>query len=142
MIVVDTSVWVAALRSGTSREAVVLGELLQADEVALPTPARTELFSGASVADYAKLRRSLSALPLVVPGEETWKIVDGWVAEAVVRGQRFGFGDLVIGALAKDIGALVWSLDADFTRLERLKFVELYDPPDNAARDAGRRRSL
>jgi predicted nucleic acid-binding protein len=133
MIVVDTSVWVAALRSSRSREAEVLTGLLDADEVALPIPVRTELLSGTSTADYPKLRRALSALPVVVPGEDTWKTVDAWVEQGIGRGQRFGYGDLVVGALARDIGALVWSLDADFARLERMKFVELYDPPRGAA---------
>ena len=133
MIVVDTSVWVAALRSEKSREAAVLKGLLEADEVALPTPVRTEILGGASTSDYPKLKRSLSGLPLVVPGDETWDTVDRWIEQCVARGQRFGFGDLVIGALANGMGALVWSLDADFARLERLKFVQLYDPPDRVS---------
>jgi predicted nucleic acid-binding protein len=133
VIVVDTSVWIAALRSAKNREAVVLGSLLDADEVALPTPVRTELLGGASTSDYPKLKRGLSGLPLVVPDEETWMTVDGWVEQCVARGQRFGFGDLVIGALASNLGATVWSLDADFARLERMKFVELYDPPDRVS---------
>jgi len=41
--------------------------------------------------------------------------------------------DLVIGALANGMGALVWSLDADFARLEKMKLVELYDPPDRVS---------
>jgi predicted nucleic acid-binding protein len=126
-------VWVAALRSAKSHEAAALTSLLDADEVALPTPVRLELLSGASAADYPKLRRALSALPMVVPGEDTWRTVDGWVEQASARGHRFGFGDLVIGALARDLGALVWSLDADFERLEQLKFVERFDPPRGAS---------
>jgi predicted nucleic acid-binding protein len=37
-----------------------------------------------------------------------------------------GITDLLIGALAHEIGALVWSLDADFRRLQRLRLVQLY----------------
>jgi predicted nucleic acid-binding protein len=47
---------------------------------------------------------------------------------AGASGQRFGFGDLLIGALAKETESLVWSLDADFERMSGLGFVDLYQP--------------
>jgi predicted nucleic acid-binding protein len=127
VIVVDTSVWIEALRAA-GREATHLSELLESDEVVLAIPVRLELLSGASKHDFPRLRRNLSALPLAVPTEETWAVLDGWVERAARAGQRFGIGDLLVGALAHEIGALVWSLDSDFARMQRLKFVELYDP--------------
>lgn len=127
MIVVDTSVWVAALRSASSAEATGLAALLDSDDVALPVPVRFELCSGASPADRRRLRRSLSALPVLYPTDETWQLVDHWIDRAGDRGERFGFGDLLIGALASEAGALIWSLDRDFERLRRLKLVELYE---------------
>lgn len=126
MIVVDTSVWIAALRSSSSPEAPTLAALLDADEVALPVPVRLELLSGARKSDRIALRRALSALPVLYPGEHTWELLDAWVERAADSGQRFGVGDLLIGALAAESGALVWSLDADFARLERLNLVQLY----------------
>ena len=128
MIVVDTSIWVAALRSLDGSEAAVLMQLLDEDEVGLPVPVRLELLGGASRPDRPRLRKSLSALPLLYPGEDTWSLVDQWVELAAQAGQRFGVGDLLIGALAAEAGGLVWSLDADFARMRRLKLVELYEP--------------
>jgi predicted nucleic acid-binding protein len=128
MIVVDTSVWIAALRSARSPEAAALGALLDADEVALAAPVRVEILSGASRRDRVALRRALSALPVLYPTEGTWSLIDQWVDRAGDARQRFGFGDLLIGALARDAGALVWSLDADFDRLNRLGLVDLYEP--------------
>jgi predicted nucleic acid-binding protein len=128
VIVVDTSIWVDALRSASSPLAPVLRRLLDDDEVALAIPVRIELLSGASSADRPRLRRALSALPLVYPTEATWPIIDDWIDRAGRSGQRFGFGDLLIGALASELGALVWSLDADFARMSRLRFVEVYEP--------------
>jgi predicted nucleic acid-binding protein len=55
-------------------------------------------------------------------------VADRWAVEGAERGQSFGVGDLLIGAIARESGALVWSLDRDFERMTRLKFVDLYEP--------------
>ena len=128
MIVVDTSVWVAALRKATSREAAVLASLLDADEVALAVPVRIELLSGASAHDRPRLRRVLSALPVLYPTPDTWTLVDGWIDRAARAGERYGFADLLIGALTREAGALLWSLDGDFARMESVKLIERYVP--------------
>ncbi|MFI5178120.1 MAG: PIN domain-containing protein [Vicinamibacterales bacterium] len=128
MIVVDTSVWIAALRKSASPEARTLSGLLEADEVALPVAVRVELMSGASNADRSALRRALSALPILYPTDETWPLIDRWVERAHRSGWHFGVGDLLIAAMAHEAGALLWSLDADFERLARLKFVQRYVP--------------
>jgi predicted nucleic acid-binding protein len=128
VIIVDTSIWVATLRSPSSPHGPVLRRLLDEDEVALAIPVRIELLSGAGAADRPRLRRALSALPMVYPTETTWSTVDDWIERAGRAGQRFGFGDLLIAALANDLGALVWSLDDDFERMSRLRFVEVYEP--------------
>ena len=126
MIAVDTSVWVSALRDARSDDAATLTALLDADEVVLPRPVRLELIAGASKADRARLKRSLAALPVVAPSEDTWALVEQWSERAANAGQRFGLTDLLIAALAEESGALVWSLDADFRRMAKLRFVRLY----------------
>ena len=126
MIVVDTSVWVAVLRSSAAPEAAILAQLIDADAVILPLPVRMELLSGAPTKDRAKLRRHLSALAVAHPTEDTWTMIEQWVDVAADKGHRFGIGDLLIAALAAERGALVWSLDRDFQRMERLKLVQLY----------------
>ena len=128
MIVVDTSVWVTSLRRGRAPETEVLRALLDADEVVLAAPVRVELLSGASNRDRPRLRRALSALPVAYPTVDTWKLIDTWIDRAGRRGERFGLGDLLIGALASEAGALLWSLDADFARMESLAFVRRYMP--------------
>jgi len=128
MIAVDTSVWIAALRAANSPEARALKTLLDADEVLLPLPVRIELLSGASKSDRPGLRWALSALPIAYPTEETWQTVDDWIERASSSGERFAFGDLLIGAIAEENGAVVWSLDRDFERMDRSGLVHVHEP--------------
>ena len=126
MIVVDTSVWVAAQRHPAEETARTLMSLLDADEVALALPVRLELGAGVAKSDRRRFERALSALPVLVPTEDTWQPLDEWIARAADAGQRFAITDLLIARLADEIGGLVWSLDSDFERLARLKLVQLY----------------
>jgi predicted nucleic acid-binding protein len=126
VIAVDTSVWVAVLRSSSAPEAPILAQLIDADAVILPLPVRVELLSGTPVKDRTTLKARLSALAVAHPTDETWAMIERWVETAADQGHRFGVGDLMIAALAAERGALVWSLDGDFERMERLKLVQLY----------------
>jgi predicted nucleic acid-binding protein len=126
VIVVDTSVWIAALRQPGCVEAEILRGLIDADLVAMPAPVRTELLMGAAGATRARLANNLSALPLLYPSDDTWHTIDAWTARASERGERFGLGDLLVGVLASDQGALVWSLDRDLQRMGELGLVHLY----------------
>jgi predicted nucleic acid-binding protein len=65
---------------------------------------------------------------VLYPTDATWALMGAWVDRAGDAGERFGLGDLLIGALASEAGALVWSLDSDFTRMEDLGLVGLYQP--------------
>lgn len=125
MIIVDTSVWIAADR-GNATHAETLNELLTADEVVVALPVRLELRAGVAQQKRKALLKGLSALPLARPTEDTWTQVEAWADEAAENGEHFHQADLMIAALADELGALVWSLDKDFERMARLKFVRLY----------------
>ena len=126
MIVVDTCVWVEADRRPVGPVPKALRSLIEADELALPLPVRLELASGVARKDRRAFMHGLSGLPVVVPTEDTWKLMESWIPVAADRGHRFALTALLIAALAHEIGALVWSLDEDFERLERLKLVRTY----------------
>jgi predicted nucleic acid-binding protein len=128
LIFVDTSVWVAALRTEGGIEARHLQSLLDSDDVALAAPVRVEILSGASRRDRARLRRALSALPLFLPTEQTWQRIDEWVERAGAAGERFGFADLLIGAICADHDHPIWSLDGDFDRMARLRLLKTHRP--------------
>lgn len=124
MIVVDTSVWVAARRKADVRDR--LNQLIDADEVGLALPVRLELLSGTPALDRKAFRRGFGALMQMWPTDETWERIPPWIERAADAGQHFAITDLVIASLAADVNALVWSLDRDFARMEQLGMVSLY----------------
>lgn len=126
MIVVDTSVWVAARRQ--PRIATVLERLMDADEIALARPVRLELLAGIARHQRKGFLRRFGAFPQLVATEDTWSPLPEWISRAADAGHRFSISDLLIAALAAEIGGLVWSLDSDFARMEELQFVSLYSP--------------
>lgn len=126
MIVVDTSVWVAAFRAPLSEEGRILKTLIDADEVCLALPVRLEVNAGLGVRDRARVRRALRALPVAVPTDETWTLIEQWIDRAAAAGQRFAIVDLLVAALAHELTALVWSLDRDFDRMAALGLVQSY----------------
>ena len=128
MIFVDTSIWVTSLRDRLSPAALHLRALLEQDQVALAAIVRIELLSGASRKDLPKLRRTLSALPVFYPTERTWQRIDTWVETAVAAGERFGVADLLIAAIASEQGGALWSADADFARMSRMRLIESHSP--------------
>ncbi len=127
MILVDTSIWIAARRQPLLAE--TLRQLLDADEVTVALPVRLELLAGTAPHQRKEFRRSFSAIPVMYPTDETWKPLADWIAQATDSGERFGLVDLLIASMAAEIGGLVWSLDKDFERMERLKIVSLYSLP-------------
>jgi predicted nucleic acid-binding protein len=126
VIAIDTSVWIRALRSASSPEAIVLRSLLDADEVALPVPVRSELLMGARAADRAMLERQLKGVPLLYPTDESWRTLDDWTRTASQAGATFAISDLLIGVLTAEIGGLVWSADGDFARMEALNLLQRF----------------
>lgn len=127
MIVVDTSVWIAASRQPHIGKA--LEELLEADEVAIALPVRLELWAGVARHDRKAHRLAFSALPQLVPTDDTWRALTDWIARAADSGERFTVTDLLIASLTVEIGGLVWSLDKDFERMEKLEIVSRYSLP-------------
>lgn len=103
MIVVDTSVWVAAERKPDGVDANTLRELLKADEVGLALPVRVELVTGVAAKNRRALRRGLSALPVLRPTDETWALLESWLPRAADAGHHFKVADLLIAALAHEM---------------------------------------
>jgi predicted nucleic acid-binding protein len=94
--------------------------------VALALPVRIEFVAAATKKERPKLRRLMAALPMVVPAEDTWPLVESWKARGIDAGYSFSLSALLIAALAHELTGLVWSLDTDFAAMEKLGFVRCY----------------
>jgi predicted nucleic acid-binding protein len=127
LILVDTSVWIEFFRGKNQRIGNEIQSLLDSDDVILAGPVRIEILSGASKNDFKKLRQLLSALPVFYPILKTWQRIDSWIEEAISSGERFGVGDLLIASIAVDQNSAIWSLDADFLRMEKLGWLKLHE---------------
>jgi predicted nucleic acid-binding protein len=125
LVLVDTSVWIEFFRGRNTAVVDRLCRLLDQDQVLLAAPVRIEILAGASRSEIARLRRVLSALPLITPAEAVWSKLEVWIERARKAGERFGAMDLLIAGMADGEGASLWSTDDDFVRMSRLGLVKL-----------------
>jgi predicted nucleic acid-binding protein len=100
--------------------------LLDSDEIILAAPIRIEILSRCSRNNFKQLRQLLSALPVFYPISATWERIESWIEEAIFSGETFGVGDLLIASIAVDQNCAIWSLDADFRRMEKFGWLKLY----------------
>jgi predicted nucleic acid-binding protein len=126
LILVDTSVWIEFFRGKDKKLGNEIQSLLDSDDIILAAPVRIEILSGSSKNTFRQLQRLLSALPVFYPVSTTWQRIELWIKQAISAGERFGFGDLLIASIAVDQKSVVWSLDADFTRMEKLGWLNLH----------------
>lgn len=126
-VLVDTSIWIDALRGGDSHAAV---ESLVLDGRALvPAPAVTELVLGARPGrERAALQALFEVTVTVTPEEADYREAGEIGASLRRKGVTVGVVDLVIGALAIRLAAPVWSLDGHFAEIARAGRLRLYRP--------------
>lgn len=126
MVVVDSSVWIEFFRGRNEPLVSHLSRLLDEDRVLMAVPVRLEILAGAARAEIPRLRRLLSALPLLVPDSTLWSKLEAWVEQGRRMGERFGAFDLLIAGIAAAHGAPLWSQDHDFERMAHLGWVKLH----------------
>lgn len=127
-VIVDTSVWVDYFRGRSGPVRRELDALLDEDRVGLAIPVRIELLCGVGKHEVNRLKRLLDAVPTYTPVQDTWQTIESWAIRSAAAGQRFGFGDLLIGAIASHNGLAVWSRDDDFERMASLRLIEVFRP--------------
>ena len=121
MVLVDTSVWVAYLRSPNSASARELQALLDRGEVVVTGVIMAEIVQGARTASQeTTLGSRLRRLPYAELDRAGWLRVGSLSRELKAQGRVMGLPDLSIAVAALQGGHAVYTLDADFNQVPGL----------------------
>lgn len=124
MIFVDTSIWIEYFRGKNKDLIQKLDTGLEEDVISISFPVWVELLSGASGSKMKALRKALSGIPCYLPETPCYEVIQEWLDISNAKGQQFGFADLLIASICFQHKASLWTLDSDFTRMEKLGFVK------------------
>lgn len=132
LLVVDTSVWIHFFRNADSPETNALDELLSAGLVAICSPIRTEVISGAPTKhEFQRLRKLFEALILLEPPEDIWIQIEEHRFNLARKGIQASLVDLWIALTVRFHHTALWTLDNDFYRLTPIIPLSLYRCPNN-----------
>jgi predicted nucleic acid-binding protein len=120
VVLPDTSIWVAYLRTGAEGLTDELNLALDRREVLTCGPVVAELVAGARPPDRATLLASLTGLPWADLDHIAWQSVGLLAAELRDLGQTLPLTDLEIAVAAHTAAATLWTADRDFERIVTL----------------------
>lgn len=116
LFLVDTSVWLLALRKDPIPEIVRrIDELLRDDAVITAGMVRLEILAGTRTEkEYGRLKRRLDALDQVETGDDLWQSACEYGFLLRRKGLTIPSTDIVIAACALQAGAVLLHADAHF----------------------------
>ena len=127
LVLVDTSIWIDALRGGPALE--VLRPLILGRLAILPSPVATELLCGSRPGkDRGAVETLLQTCPTAVPEAEDYRAAGLAGAALRRRGITVGTVDLILAAVALRLAVPVWSSDSHFRSMARHGGPRLFEP--------------
>ena len=131
-VIVDTSVWLLALRrrrSPTAAEALELAELIREGRAGVLGPVRQELLSGVpDQRQYETLRDYLRAFPDVPLGSDDYEEAAAFFNRCRTKGVQGSYTDFLICAAAARRKLGILTTDADFVHFAKLLPIQLHSP--------------
>jgi len=116
LVLIDTSVWILALRKSAAqaiRDEV--SRLLAENRVAISPMIRLELLGGTkSTGEFSRLRSRLSALHEIPADEESWELATRLSFELRRQGRVVPYTDVLIAAAAMTGGCVLLHADRHF----------------------------
>lgn len=115
LVLVDTCIWASFFQKPDSYEKKVVDRLIDEDRVALIGPLLTEILIGfrrKEQSDWVASRLRLFHRPKIE--WEDWKSAAVMGSRLIALGHKLPLTDLALGAVAKQIGASIYSSDPHF----------------------------
>ena len=126
MVIIDTSIWVPALRDKNSREQATVSRLVRSGGAATVGVVLLEVLRGARTsADFEELNYQLHAAEFIDVSEASWIKAAGLMLELKLRGETIPLPDAIIAGQALEGDHQVWTSDEHFKRVPGLR---LYRP--------------
>ncbi|HSZ21127.1 MAG TPA: PIN domain nuclease [Candidatus Acidoferrum sp.] len=134
MILVDTSVWIDFFRPAPGRAGAELRRMIEeAEPFALTGVIVTEILRGLR-RDVHRIERYLSLWEMIEPrGFSTYREASTISRLGRSKGISLTTIDSLIAAIALEHGAILFSMDKDFSRIARVAALHLYSLPEPAA---------
>lgn len=129
MVLVDSSVWIEAIRrQGRLDVKVALESLLEEYEAMWCGPVKMEVLGGARAEDRNRLQKWFSCVPYHSMTEAAWDAAKDLYWNLRDKGQTLPWTDVLIGSLARVWNCRVYSIDGHFEVMRDLVGVRLYKP--------------
>ncbi len=129
LVIVDTSIWVTALRKRDSFERTYLAQLVTQARAAIVGLVLGEVLRGSrSQSDFDELLDELSGCEFIGSSEETWREAGQIMLDLRLKGEAIPFQDAIIAAHGLVSGHEIYSSDEHF---QRVSGVRLHEPLKN-----------
>lgn len=127
MVLVDTSVWIAFFRDGSSQAAKKLDMLLDEGEACFCGLIEAELLPGLRKEDRTRVRTLMAGLPCMEIATDIWADVAEIQERSLAQGLGpFSIPDLILAAVALRHKVPLFSLDSHFLSIARVTGLKLW----------------
>ena len=130
MVLVDSSVWIEALRrDGRLDVKLALESLLEEYEAAWCGPVKLEVLGGARAREREKLETQFSCIPYFPMKDTAWESAKNLAWRLRDRGCATPWNDVLIAALSVEAGCRIYAVDKHFELMrESGAGIRLYQP--------------
>jgi predicted nucleic acid-binding protein len=129
MVLVDSSVWIEALRrNGRLEIKLAVESLLEVYEAQWCSPVRLEVLGGARPDERRRLGDHFSVIPYRTCDEEDWERATSLAWKLRDNGLTAPWLDVLIASLALHDGIRLFAIDEHFEKISALTGLALYAP--------------